>query len=58
MTNDWHVWVALVPAVALSFTSEWWREAAYVLEHDAFSGNQQLALRALADVLRVMKVRT
>lgn len=57
ITHDWHVWLAILPAVAVSLGCDWWRDCGpYVLEHDAFMSNQQLVWRVISEVLRILKV--
>jgi hypothetical protein len=59
VTNDWHVWSWLPFALAVGYSaSDYWRHAAYVLEHDAYSGNEQLPLKALAAVLQCLQAKS
>ena len=56
VTNDWHAWGGLVQGLAVGFIAEWWKGTSYLMEHDAFLGNEQLVIQVLGEILHIMKV--
>ena len=56
VTHNWHVWLPMAYMTAIGFIAEWWKGAGYIIEHDAFTGNEQLVIKTLSEVLLVLKV--